>query len=368
LQHQLASLLLVEVGFCCAFCCALLTGAWSAGEEEEEEAGYEEGAGEEEEGYEEEEGGEEEEGYEEEEGGGEEEEGYEEEGGEEEGGGGEEEEGGDAGMESAAAIASAVASSSAGSAEKAVYARCMYDFAAEKDGDLSLRKGAIVTMSAKQDFAGAWLYGAIDDSPPGYFPASFVKLISESEALGTATSLSSTPASSELTDSQLEDKAPAPAQSGWRLERDQLKTRLAQQEQEEAALRAEVAELERSKGELLKQIATLKYGSGRGKGGIVYDLEKLNQGTYFETDALGRAVDSSTELCKLLKEFAALIEKGFEKEKDVAVELDAALKSITAVVNLSQAELAAISVLSNTKDKYSAVVKQFASKVSAEKE
>lgn len=328
----------------------------------EEEAGEEEGG--EEEGYEE--GGEEEEGYEEEEGGGGEEEGYEEEeGGEEEGG---EEEGGEEGGEGmAAAIASAVMSSSS-SSEKAVYARCMYDFAAEKEGDLSLRKGSVVTMSAKQDFAGAWLYGAIDDSAPGYFPASFVKLIPEAEALAVVNTAGSASPSVELTDSQLEDKTPAPAQSGWRLERDQLKTRLALQDQEEAALRAEVAKLERSKGELLKEISQLKYGSGRGKGGTVYDLEKLNQGTYFETDALGKAVDSSTELCKLLKDFAALIEKGFEKDKDIAAELDAALKSIAAVVNLGQAELAAISVLSNTKDKYSAVVKQFASKVSAEKE
>ena len=333
----------------------------NAAEEEEEEAGWEEeGGGEEgggeEEGWEEEEGGEEEGGEEEggEEEGGEEEEGGGEEEGEEEGG---EEEEGVAGEEEEAVAAS--------SQEKAVYAKCMYDFAAEKDGDLSLRKGAIVTMSAKQDFTGDWLYGAIDDSPPGYFPASFVKLIPEAEALSSSLN-SSRPVSVELTDSQLEDKQPA--QSGWRLERDQLKTKLAQQEQEETALRQEVAQLERQKGELLKEIAQLKYGSGRGKGGIVYDLEKLNQGTYFETDALGRAVDSSTELCKLLKEFAGLIEKGFEKEKDVATEIDAALKSMGAVVTLGQSELAAISVLSNTKDKYSAVVKQFASKVSAEPE
>jgi hypothetical protein len=345
-------------------------------QQEEEEEGYyeeeeggeeEEEAREEEEGYEEEGG--EEEGGEEEAAAGEEEEGYEEEAGEEEEG---EEEG--AVLTEALVAATASAVTAAAPSEKAIYARCVYNYAAEKEGDLSLKTGSYVTMSAQQNFAGDWLYGAIGDSAPGYFPASFVKLVSEAEATGGGgvaggggelLTLSGT-ASAELTDSQMEDKQPA--QSGWRLERDQLKTRLGAQEAAEAALRAEVAALERQRGDLLQAIAELRYGAGRGKGGCVYDLDKLSLGTALETDAMGQAVDSSTEMSRQLKEFAALVEKSFEKEKDVAAEKDAALKAVMVVLNSAAAEMAAISALSNTKDKFSHVLRAFRDKIDAESE
>ncbi len=322
-------------------------------------------------GEEEEEGGEEEQYYYEEEEGGEEEEAGEEEGvagEEEEGAGEEEEEGAGEEEEEAGELVVAPAADGAGREERAMYARCVYDYAAEKEGDLSLKTGDIVTMSSKQDFAGDWLYGAVGDSAPGFFPSSFVKLVTEAEATGEgpAAKTVAAVAGEALTDSQLEDKQPA--QSGWRLERDQLKTRLGAQEQAEQQLRAEVAALERQRGGLLKEIAELEYGAGRGKGGCQYDMGKLQLGTFFETESMGQAVDSSTEMCRQLKEFSAALEKGFEKEKDVAPEKEAAQKSIATVVASGATELAAISALSNTKDKFSHVLKGLQDKVAAEPE
>lgn len=83
---------------------------------------------------------------------------------------------------------------------------------------------------------------------------------------------------------------------------------------------------------------------------------------------MSSAVVSSTELCRALREFGGVIEKGFDKERDVATERDAAVRGIGSVVSSAQAELAAVSVLSTSKDKFAAVLKTFQSKVDAEPE
>ena len=166
----------------------------------------------------------------------------------------------------------------------------------------------------------------------------------------------------------VDEEAKQPAQTGWRLERDQLKTRLGAQEIAEKSLREEVALLERRRGEYLREIADLKYGSGRGKAGVEYDTGKLFLGTLFETDSMGQAVDASGELCKLMREFASQVEKGFEKEKDVGPERDAALRAIADVLAAAQAEQMAIAGLLNTKDKFSDVLKGFKNKIANEPE
>jgi hypothetical protein len=267
-----------------------------------------------------------------------------------------------------AAIAAAVAAAGGVDDAKAVFAKCIYGYEAEKEGDLTLTLGAIVTMSANQDFSGDWWYGAIGESEPGYFPASYVETIKEEEAFpeqagdapaGAAAAVAAVGAEENLGGSVDEKQ---PAQTGWRQERDLLKARLNESQLKEEELLVVVSELERQKGNLLKDIAELNYGAGSGKGGVMYDIEKLLLGTYFETDAMGETVGTSTELCHLLKEFAHVLEKGFEKEKDVAQEKDLALKSIAEVTASSQEELQAISLLSNTKDKFSDVLKKFQQK------
>lgn len=307
-------------------------------EEEEEGAGVEEE--EEEEGYYEEE-----EGYEEEEEGGGEEEGGEEEGYEE--GGEEEEEGKDA---------------------KAVFAKCTYEYVAEKEGDLSLTVGDFVTLNPSQDFSGDWLYGAVGEGDPGYFPASYVQFVSMEEAFpekkknekqreeeGEKLSSSSNPFLSESKSSQ----------GGWRQERDTLKSKLTACEAEENRLKAEVAELERQRGEYLKEIAQQKYGSGLGKGGILYDIEKLYLGTYLETDSMSDAVEGSMELKKLLQDFAALVEKELAKEKDIGTERDNVLKMINEIIKKTSSELNSMALIGNTKDKFSDVLKKFLEKILA---
>ncbi len=96
---------------------------------------------------------------------------------------------------------------------------------------------------------------------------------------------------------------------------------------------------------------------------VMYDLGKLYVGTYFETDSMGETVVSTAELVKLLKDVQGAIEKGFEKEKDIAQEKDQAVRRLAEVVASAQAELNSISLLSMTKDKFSAVLKQLYDKL-----
>jgi hypothetical protein len=69
-------------------------------------------------------------------------------------------------------------------ASDAVYARVKYAYQPEKDGDLALQVGQIVTMSAEQNLSADWLYGAVNGGAPGYFPSSYVQRVSEDEAFG----------------------------------------------------------------------------------------------------------------------------------------------------------------------------------------
>lgn len=281
----------------------------------------------------------------------EEEEGMEEEEAWEEGGGGEEEEEGGEGTDS--------------NSTNAVYARVKYAYAAEKEGDLALSVGSIVTMSSDQNLTGDWFYGAINGGTPGYFPASYVRLVSESEAFGEAVTAAEKASKEDARESDLTTSSSSakPASAGWRLERDTLKARLQEGEKTEARLRAEVAALEEAKGALLYEVAHLKYGTG--KGGVMYDLGKLYLGTYFETDSMGETVVATNELVKLLKELQLAIDKGFEKEKDIAAEKNSAATRLMGVLTAAQTELQSISSLSLNKDNFSNVLKTFREKLIA---
>ena len=78
---------------------------------------------------------------------------------------------------------------------------------------------------------------------------------------------------------------------------------------------------------------------------------------------MGMTVLEADYIASQLRELHALIEKGFEKEKDVQVEKDSVLKGITKVLKSSNAELMSIQQVSTHKDKFSAVLKHFQSKV-----
>lgn len=64
---------------------------------------------------------------------------------------------------------------------EAVYARVLRAFAADKEGDISLAVGDVVSMNVQQDFSDEWWFGAVGEAEPGYFPQDHVRFVREED-------------------------------------------------------------------------------------------------------------------------------------------------------------------------------------------
>lgn len=54
-------------------------------------------------------------------------------------------------------------------------------FVADKEGDISLKVGDIVSMNVQQDFSDDWWFGAVGEADPGYFPQENVCFMREED-------------------------------------------------------------------------------------------------------------------------------------------------------------------------------------------
>eukprot|EP01091_Cochliopodium_minus_P002687 TRINITY_DN1253_c0_g1_i1.p1 TRINITY_DN1253_c0_g1~~TRINITY_DN1253_c0_g1_i1.p1 ORF type:complete len:292 (-),score=97.33 TRINITY_DN1253_c0_g1_i1:46-921(-) len=223
-----------------------------------------------------------------------------------------------------------------------------YEYIAERENDLTIYIGDEITV---QQSEGEWWYGYIikdGNTYTGYFPATYVE-----KSEGELSKPSDFPSESDLSMSQ---QVGLKNQTGWRLERDNLKDSIHQQI--ESISQLQKLHDEKKKQKQLHETSYLNTRYIHDTQALFFDLLFMQLERNVEVRSFSMLAEIDQKFSLQMKNLQELINKEL-KDKTIDPPKTELFKMITLISNKISENLSSIGTLTNSSDQFLNVLNKF---------
>ena len=225
-------------------------------------------------------------------------------------------------------------------------AKVKYEFISDSENNITIYVGEEITVYQSE---GEWWYGSVTREGTlsnGYFPASYV------EISGGSSSSKDNNESFDLMNTSNQEKK----KTGWRLERDNLKNHIQQQQESNAQLEKQLEEKKRQREEKEKSYLQTKYIHD--PTAFYFDLIFMQLERNVEVKSFSLLAELDQKFSSQMKSLQELINKEM-KDKSVESPKTELFKMFTLLSSKISDNLSSIGTLTNSSDQFLNVLVKF---------